>query len=221
MLHRDSLGTVATIRPGGVNVMTAGRGISHTEETPEENGGALHGLQLWIALPADKRDIAPAFEHVASVPTWEGDGVRATVFVGEGFGVASDATVYSPLLGADITLAPGTHTLPLNPAFEHGVVVMSGALKLDAHALTVGQLGYLAPGCATVTLTCDAPTRLCLVGGEPFPDEIVLWWNFVGGSYDEIREARRAWQAGERFGEVLGFDGPRLEAPELTLSRRS
>lgn len=220
VLHRDSLGTVATIRAGGLNVMTAGRGIAHTEETPGPNGGNLHGLQLWLALPSSHAEIAPAFEHVESVPRWTDAGVTADVFVGRGLESTSSATVHSPLLGADVAVTDGRHRLPLQPGFEHGIVVMEGAVRVDGTTIRPGQLAYLGPGRSDLVLESDGPARFGLVGGEPFDEEIILWWNFVGRSVDEIRAAREDWLAGTRFGAVDGYAGAPLDTPELLLSSR-
>lgn len=216
VLHRDSLGTVETIRPGGLNVMTAGRGISHTEESPEGNEGRLHGLQLWLALPERARDTAPAFEHVPQLPRFDDANITGTLFIGEGLGLKASATVHSPLMGADLLLAaPGEHVLPLERHYEHGIVVTEGRIRVGDRDVGPGELVYLAPGRAAVVLETSGPARIGVVGGEPFAEQILLWWNFVGRTPDEIRDAREDWLAGRRFGEVDGFEGDRLSVPEL------
>lgn len=220
VLHRDSLGTVATIEAGGLNVMTSGRGIAHTEETPNDNAGVLHGLQLWLALPERRREMDPAFEHVFELPVWRDGAAEATLFIGDAFGLSAGATIHSPLMGAELRVPAGRTTLPVTPEFEHGLLVMEGSIRVDDRPLEVGQLGYLSRGRRSVCIEAEAPARLGMIGGEPYTDPLLMWWNFVGGSYDEIHEARRAWLAGERFGAVHGFDGPALGVPDLLLSRR-
>lgn len=221
VLHRDSLGTVARIEPGGLNVMTAGHGISHTEESPSDHEGKLHGLQLWVALPEASRDGSAEFQHVAELPKVERAGMNATVFAGQGLGVTSAAKMHTPILGAEVKLsAAGTHQVPLAPEFEHGVVVSDGRVRVNGRWVGVGELLYLKPGRRELILETEGPARFGLVGGEPFPEPILLWWNFVGRSHEEIVEARNAWLAGlentdQRFGEVHGFEGDRLDIPEL------
>ncbi|WP_425826001.1 pirin family protein [Streptomyces fractus] len=215
--HRDSLGTHAMVRPGELNLMTSGRGISHSEvSTPDTT--VLRGIQLWIALPDEHRDVAPAFRHHApdTVPL---DGAEVRVFLGTLAGAASPVPTYSPLLGAEIVLEPGADTtLAVDPAFEHGVLVDEGAVLVDGTPVPHGELGYLDPGGDTITLTNDAsgPARLLLLGGTPFGEEIVMWWNFIGRSHEDIVAARAEWEAAaERFGTVTGYPGDRLPAPEL------
>ncbi|MFJ9180072.1 pirin family protein [Streptomyces sp. NPDC102360] len=219
--HRDSLGTHAMVRPGELNLMTAGRGISHSEvSTPDTT--ILRGVQLWIALPDEHRDVAPAFRHHAPA-TVALDGAEARVFLGTLAGDTSPVPTYSPLLGAELVLEPGAHTtLAVDPSFEHGVLVDEGAVRVEGTAVPGGQLGYLAPGGETITLANDAgsPARLLLLGGTPFGEEIVMWWNFIGRSHEDIVTAREEWKAGAgRFGTVVGHPGERLPAPELPNSR--
>ncbi|MEB8339413.1 pirin family protein [Streptomyces endophyticus] len=215
--HRDSLGTHAMVRPGELNLMTAGRGISHSEvSTPDTT--VLRGIQLWIALPDEHRDVAPAFRHHAPA-TIALDGGEARVFLGTLAGETSPVPTHTPLLGAEIVLEPGAHTtLAVDPAFEHGVLVDEGAVRVEGTLVPNAQLGHLAPGGDTITLANDAshPARLLLLGGTPFGEEIVMWWNFIGRSHEDIVAARAEWEAGaERFGTVHGSSGERLPAPEL------
>lgn len=219
--HRDSLGTHAMVRPGELNLMTAGRGISHSEvSTPDTT--VLRGIQLWIALPDGHRDVAPAFRHHAPA-TIALDGAEARIFLGTLAGETSPVATYSPLLGAELVLDPGaTLTLAVDPDFEHGVLVDEGAVRVDGTAVPDGQLGYLPPGGDTLTLANDGsgPARLLLLGGTPFGEEIVMWWNFIGRSHEDVVAARAEWEAGsERFGTVPGYPGARLPAPELPNSR--
>ncbi|MFJ9088157.1 pirin family protein [Streptomyces sp. NPDC102384] len=219
--HRDSLGTHAMVRPGELNLMTAGHGISHSEvSTPDTT--VLRGIQLWIALPDAHRDVAPAFRHHAPA-TIALDGGTARVFLGTLAGDTSPVPTYSPLLGAELVLEPGAHTtLAVDPTFEHGVLVDEGAVRVEDTLVPNAELGYLAPGGDTITLTNDAsgPARLLLLGGAPFGEEIVMWWNFIGRSHEDIVAARADWEAGaERFGTVSDYPGNRLPAPELPNSR--
>lgn len=239
--HRDSLGTVADVRPGELNLMTAGYGINHTEySTPETT--VLHGIQLWIALPRDDMNTAPAFENFVpealtfggQASEWVGEhggggqatgqggsapaGVQARVFLGE-LGVTVDGetktgsspvTTFSPLLGAEILVGePGSDpqadknpaadaprpslTLTLNPAFEHGFVVDSGALLVQGQLVAADQMLFLDPGLSELTVEALGDTRLILLGGAPFGEEVTMWWNFIGRSHEDIVAARQAW----------------------------
>ena len=229
--HRDSLGTVQSIAPGQLNLMTAGRGISHSEESPQDRPPYLHGVQLWVALPEEARHVEPRFEHVAALPHVVDGGLDLTVLVGEVAGHRSPARVHTPLVGADAVLAPGTSSvLPLDPAFEHAVLVMSGAAEVDGVRLEPGRLLYLGSHREDLSLRCADGTpadgaRVLLLGGEPFEEQIVMWWNFVGRSHEEIEAFRAEWTAGlaaggsERFGVVRGFDGDPLPAPALPNAR--
>lgn len=190
VLHRDSLGFEAMVRPGGVNLMTAGSGIAHAEETPRENRGTLNGVQLWIALRDAERNVAPTFEHVPEVPRDEPRGAVVQTFVaGPG------------ILGADIE-AHDRFELPVDPTFEHGLFDLGN-----------NTLYYLEPGRTSIAL--EASSRVLLIGGPPFPDPIVMWWNFVARTPEEIAAARAAWEEERHFGRVRGYEGPRLHAPEL------
>ncbi|MEW2292713.1 pirin family protein [Streptomyces sp. NPDC006743] len=214
--HRDSLGTHAFVRPGELNLMTSGHGISHSEvSTPATT--VLHGVQLWVALPAEHRDTARDFQHhvPTAVPLEDGE---ARVFLGSLAGDTSPVRTFTPLLGAELSVAPGaTVTLDVDPAFEHGVLVDRGGIVLDGTTLQPADLGYAPPGRAALTLTNrgSETARLILLGGPPFREEIIMWWNFIGGSHDEIVRAREDWTKGTRFGEVRGYDGAALPAPEL------
>ncbi|MFD7811501.1 pirin family protein [Streptomyces sp. NPDC059785] len=214
--HRDSLGTHARVRPGELNLMTGGRGISHSEvSTPDTS--VLHGVQLWVALPGEHRLTEPDFEHYAPEPVVL-DGAEARVFLGELAGTASPVKTFTPLLGAEILLAPRAElTLAVDPDFEHGLLIDQGEVRFAGTPLHRGDLGYAHPGTATLTLAnaSDTPARTVLLGGTPFGEEIIMWWNFIGRSHEEIAQARSDWMAGTRFGEVRGYDGDPLPAPEL------
>lgn len=214
--HRDSLGSHAYVRPGELNLMTGGHGISHSEVSTRSTR-ILHGAQLWVALPGEHRDAARDFQHHVPAPVAL-DGGEARVFLGTLAGDTSPVRTFTPLLGAEITLDPGARvTLDVDPGFEHGVLVDSGDILLADTALKPAELGYAPPGRTALTLTNRAPdpARLLLLGGPPFEEEIVMWWNFIGRSHDEIAQAREDWTKGSRFGEVQGYDGAPLPAPEL------
>ncbi|MFF4381489.1 pirin family protein [Kitasatospora sp. NPDC001547] len=215
--HRDSLGVHAYVRPGEVNLMTSGHGIAHSEvSTPATT--VLHGVQLWVALPEEHRHTARDFRHHAPRPVAL-DGGEARVFLGTLAGDTSPVPTFTPLLGAELSLRPrATVTLDVDAAFEHGLLVDSGDVRLLDTPLRPADLGYVAPGRTTLTLTNTGPTdaRLVLLGGTPFEEQIVMWWNFIGRTHEDIARARADWQAADdRFGAVHGYPGDRLPAPEL------
>ncbi|MCW2882384.1 MAG: hypothetical protein JWQ95_6484 [Sphaerisporangium sp.] len=214
VLHRDSLGSEQLITPGQLNLMTAGRAISHAEESPRE--AVLHGVQLWVALPDASRDIAPAFEHHPVLPAITAPGVTVTVIAGELGGVTSPARVYTPLVGAEMTFDDQARIgVPLRPDFEYAVITLSGGVEADGVDLDPGPLLYLGSGRSDLTLRARRPSRVLLLGGEPFEEELVMWWNFVGRSHEEIQRFRKEWSEGDEFGTVDGFDGEPLPAPAL------
>ncbi|OXM75263.1 pirin family protein [Amycolatopsis thermalba] len=221
--HRDSLGTHALVRPGELNLMTGGHGIAHSEvSTPDTT--TLHGVQLWIALPDEHRHTARDFHHHAP-PVAELPGAAVRVFLGSLAGSTSPVPSFTPLLGAELTLGPGARVvLDVDPAFEHGVLQDLGGVTVAGRKLSNGDLACLAPGAGELELVNDGsgPARVLLLGGAPFAEEIVMWWNFVGRSHEEIAAYRAAWQAGsEQFGRVEGYRGAvsRLPAPELPHAR--
>ncbi|MFD9613753.1 pirin family protein [Streptomyces sp. NPDC059083] len=216
VLHRDSTGSLQTVRPRELGLMTSGRAISHSEESPRPHARLLHGAQLWVALPDAHRHVEPHFEHHADLPRVTAPGLTATVILGSLDGAASPGTTYSPLVGADLALAAGTETaLPLEPDFEYAVLAMSGEAEVDGVPVLPGSMLYLGCGRTELPLRAVSDAGLMLLGGEPFEEEIVMWWNFVGRTDEEIREAREDWMTSDRFGEVKGYDGGRLDAPEV------
>ncbi|MDZ5446954.1 pirin family protein [Micromonospora sp. 4G57] len=217
VLHRDSLGSLQTIRPRELGLMTAGRAISHAEQSPRQHAALLHGAQLWVVLPDAHRDTAPAFEHHAALPTLNSpDGLHATVILGEIDGMRSPGTTYTPLLGVDIALADGADVrLPVEPDFEYAVLTMSGVTRVDDVLLEPGSMLYLGCGRRELRFEADTDAGLLLLGGEPFDEKIVMWWNFIGRSQQDIEQAREDWMSGDRFGAINGFDGQPLPAPEL------
>ena len=217
--HRDSAGVRAMVRPGELNLMTAGAGICHSEVSVEP-GAVLHGVQLWVALPDSDRDSGRDFAHYAPTPI-SLPGAVARVFLGELAGSRSPVHAFTPLLGAQLDVDANAHLdLDVDPAFEHGVLCDVGAVRLGGTALAVADLGYQGPGSSTLRLQNmgGRPARVLLLGGVPFTEELVMWWNFVGRSHDEIVSYRQLWQdADDRFGAVQGYQGSvtRLAAPPL------
>ncbi|WP_258341065.1 pirin family protein [Saccharopolyspora gregorii] len=226
ILHQDSLGNARLVRPGQLNLMTAGGGIAHSEQTPAEHSPVLHGVQLWIAQPERDRNGPAHFEQHADLPVLTEDGGRITVINGELGGATSPARTCTPLVGAEIALRPGGRVrLPLRPDFEHAVLALSDPVEVDGTALTTGSLLHLGEGRREVLLSAESASRALLIGGAPFDEELVMWWNFVARTHEEVVEARRDWEAErtgpspDRFGAVPGYDGAALPAPEPPRAR--
>lgn len=242
--HRDSVGSDVVVRPGELNIMTAGHGVSHSEFAvlPDSDAGpdagaplpVQRGLQLWVALPNTERHREPAFEQHRELPSVTGPGFTATVMVGELAGAVSPATMYSPIIGADIS-CDGLAVLPLNAHFEHAVLVLDGGLTLDGQEVPPGPLGYLGAGRSALEFQALPGTRFLLIGGEPFQEELLMWWNFVGRTHDEVEQARADWEAqaalpdaaarGARYGLVeghgpdAGAEAGRIPAPIMPAVR--
>lgn len=223
VFHRDSLGSKQLISPGQLNIMTAGHGISHSEESPKPHPADLHGLQFWIALPELARHNDPAFDHHPKLPALTRDGLEMSLIVGEALGERSPAKLHTPLMGLDIKLADvGRRRLPLDPHFEHALLPIAGSVTVEGRQAEPGALCYLGAGRDGLLLENDKPAHLFLIGGEPLQEDVLLWWNFVARNEEEMRAAGREWQAHDaRFGEVQGYDGPRLVAPEITTHLRA
>lgn len=208
--HIDSGGNRGLVRPGEVNLMTAGSGICHSE-TSTEGVTTLHGVQLWLALPDEVRNNPTrAFEHYIPERT-QLDGGSALVFLGTLAGSTSPVQTYTPLLGAELAIDPHSEiALDVNPDFEHGLLVDQGDITLEETPVPVKAIGYTGTGSSTLRIRNDAdqPARLVLLGGEPFEENILMWWNFVGRTTEEIQQFRADWQARtERFGQVEGYVG--------------
>ncbi|WP_120522976.1 pirin family protein [Arthrobacter celericrescens] len=236
--HRDSVGSEVVVRPGQLNIMTAGRGISHSEfavlPQPDDDGGVevplSRGLQLWVALPDAERHRAPSFEQVVDLPLVSGDGYTARVLVGEFAGQRSPATMFSPIVGAEVS-GSGEIGFPLDTAFEHAILVLDGHLTVDGQEVGPGPLAYLGSGRDSLAVEAAPDTRFMVLGGEPFEEDVLMWWNFVGRTHEEIVEAREDWEAqaaqsdadarGARFGVVdghgpdAGAEAGRIPAPPL------
>ncbi|MCK0440649.1 pirin family protein [Gordonia alkaliphila] len=222
--HTDSNGVHAMVRPGELNLMSAGYGISHSEiSTPETD--VLHGVQLWLALPDADRNGQKDFQFHApeSVPL-PGDVGSVRVFIGTLVGSSSPVSTSTPMLGAEIILDAGAEvTVEVDPSFEHGALLDTDTLRFDGVELERSAMGYAGPGRSTLTLANPGATqaRIILLGGVPFDEDLIMWWNFVGRTHEEIVEYREQWEEhAERFGTVAGWTADeRIPAPPLPNSR--
>lgn len=232
MLHRDSLGSDLVIRPGQVNLMTAGHGIAHTEDSVAA-GARLHGAQLWIAMPDSHAECAPAFDHYPQLPQWQAQGVQWSLLVGSYDGQNAPTKVFTPLLGLEV-LHTGTQpidiTVQRRANFEYGISALEGnwqalsdAEGADTAGIPMDELTYWAPGSAQAwTLRLQPGARLLVLGGEPFAEPMKMWWNFVGPDNAYLQQAVADWQAqAPRFGPVEGGQGRRLEAPAMPTAASS
>jgi redox-sensitive bicupin YhaK (pirin superfamily) len=217
--HRDSAGVHAMVRPGELNLMTAGAGICHSEVSTAATT-VLHGVQLWVALPGADRDTGRDFTHYVPEPHSVA-GATLRVFLGELGGDRSPVHTFTPLLGAQIDLDPAANlSLEVDPAFEHGVLLDQGVVEVAGTALAVADLAFQAAGSDRLEVVNrgQSPARVLLIGGPPFPEQLVMWWNFVGRSHDDIASYRQMWESHDaRFGAVRGYQGAasRLPAPPL------
>jgi quercetin 2,3-dioxygenase len=218
VLHRDSLGSRQLIRPGELNLMTAGRGIAHSEESAAGRPAVLHGLQLWIALPSSDRFTEPSFAHHAGLPVVRAGRARVTVVIGEHQGERSPAEVFTPLVGLEVAVPGGDDVvLPVREDFEHGVVAVDGSALVEGALIAPGLLAHLPPGQSEIRLSPAGGRRLArffVLGGAPFAERLLMWWNFVARTGAEIAQARDDWAAG-RFAEVHGYPGDPLPAPPV------
>ena len=214
--HRDSIGSFATIRPGQVNLMTAGRGIVHSERSPQadrDSGPKLYGMQTWLALPDGQEEIDPAFEAHRDLPVIESEGARATVIMGDLWGSRAPTTTHAATIYAEIALAP-RGTIPIEAdADERAVMLVGGAAALDGTALTLYELTVLKPG-AAMTLSSDAGGRVMLLGGEAFATRRHVFWNFVSSDRERIQQAKEDWRAG-RFPTVPGDSAEFIPLPDV------
>jgi redox-sensitive bicupin YhaK (pirin superfamily) len=221
VLHRDSIGTTALVEPGRVAVMSAGNGIAHSENSPSDHGALLHGAQLWVALPESARHGQHSFVLHEPAPFRDSPGLRARVFIGRMGTTVAPAQGVTALVGVELSpQSPQSRAgaVPLDPAYEHMLVPLVGAVRACDKDVQAGQAIYLGIERDHLDLELTADARVLLLGGVPFVEEIVMWWNFVARSHDEIEQARTQWNAGgdPRFGEVSHYPGPeRMVAPAL------
>jgi redox-sensitive bicupin YhaK (pirin superfamily) len=215
--HRDSIGTIQHIKPGQLNLMTAGHGIAHSELSlagPKN----LHAVQLWVALPNESIETAPEFEHQANLPKVAGAGFTATVLAGEFLGEVAPTKTFSPLMGAELRFENESPIrLPLNSEFEYGFMLASGEMKMNGQPVPVSGLYYLDPGSESVELEASADAIVLMLGGKPFGEKILMWWNFIGRTHADISQARADWnsQNGSRFGKFEDQIGGYIPAPAL------
>ncbi|HRD68332.1 MAG TPA: pirin family protein [Candidatus Competibacter sp.] len=207
MMHRDSLGYVQRIEPGAINLMAAGRGIVHSERVPADvrtGQVAVQGIQIWLALPAEREEMEPAFQHypAEALPAFAADGVSLRLLIGAAFGLESPVIAYSPTLQADAELAAGAILELPRDYPECGVYLAEGELAVEGEPLAAGQLAVLAPD-RTVRLQARTPVRLMLLGGAPLDGKRFIYWNFVARSRERIERAKADWAEG-RFTPVPG-----------------
>ena len=213
--HRDSLGSFSTIRPGQVNLMTAGRGIVHSERSPQaerQAGPKLYGMQTWLALPDGREEIDPAFEAVRDLPVIEDGRAKAIVIMGELWGERAPTMTYADTIYAEIVLGAGG-AIPLEEdADERAVMLVWGEASVDGHALKEFELAVLQPG-RDMTLESKSGARVMLLGGEAFETKRHAWWNFVSSSRERINQAKDDWREG-RFPKVPGDEEEFIPLPE-------
>lgn len=218
--HRDSIGSFSTIRPGQVNLMTAGRGIVHSERSPQaerDAGPRLYGMQTWLALPDGREEIDPAFEAVTDLPVIEDQCAKAYVIMGNLWGQRAATTTYADTIYAEIVLAP-TGALPIEAeADERAVMLVGGEASVDGQPLGLYELTVLAPGKA-MTLASTSGGRVMLLGGEAFATKRHVWWNFVSSSKDRIEQAKDDWN-NDRFDKVPGDEEEYIPIPGQPLTR--
>ena len=215
VLHRDSLGSEQMIRPGQLNLMTAGRGIAHSEESPAVRDPQLHGVQLWVALPDRSRQAVPGFEHHAELPSGQVGGLAVTVLLGSLADLRSQATSFTRIVGAELAaVGDASERIALEPTYEHAVLVTRGTARVQETDLDPGRLLYVPPGHEDVEIMAPEGAVLMLLGGEPLREPLLMWWNFVARTPQEIATAVDDWREG-RYGEVGGYAGEPLEAPPL------
>ncbi len=212
--HRDSIGSFATIRPGQVNLMTAGRGIVHSERSPQSErdaGPRLYGMQTWLALPGAQEEMDPAFEAVKDLPVVEDQGARATVIMGNLWGKRAQTTTYADTIYAEMLLGPAG-ALPIDvSADERAIMLVGGEASIDGQPLGLYELTILIPGQA-MTLTSQQGGRVMLLGGEAFASKRHVWWNFVSSSRDRINQAKQDWNEGN-FPKVPGDEEEWIPIP--------
>ncbi len=214
--HRDSLGSVQVIVPGELNLMTSGTGVAHSELSINQNT-QLHGVQLWTVLPDPDRNCDPTFNHYNNLPVFEWQSISVRVFIGELLGQRSPAKIFSPLIGAELHLPANTQAhFPVDPDYEYGVLVVEGEANVDQKPVGEGQLHYVPQGRQHIAWSSKNGAKLILLGGKPFTEKIIMWWNFIGRSHDEIVKMREDWQSqSPKFPAFEDHIGGRIPAPNL------
>lgn len=214
ILHRDSLGSKQKIQSGQVNLMTSGKGISHSEESLPDS--VLHGVQLWIALPDSVRHMEPDFIHYEKIPSVKFENFQINILAGEFNQIVSPVKVYSPLVGLELKAEEDTTSLlPINEKFEYGVLPLIGNAEAAHENIDIETLLYLPAGRAKLPICMKKGSRVLIIGGEPFNEKILIWWNFVARTKEEMMEATNAWNNHTAFGEVAGYQGDELSPPSM------
>ncbi len=215
--HRDSVSSIQVVNPGELNLMTAGEGIAHSELS-EQSAAPLHGVQLWVVLPESARHQAPHFEHHEDLPDFEHNGARVRVLVGRLLGHESPAATYSLLVGAQIALGDEPVSIPRQPGFEYGLLPVDNDVNANGTQVPTTHLCNIDDDSETITISGPAKSRVMLLGGEPFTEPMVMWWNFIGRNHDEVEQMRSEWEAGnQRFAAFEDRIGGRIPAPELPI----
>jgi redox-sensitive bicupin YhaK (pirin superfamily) len=196
--------------------MTAGHGIAHSERSIH-SGADLHGIQLWVALPDAERDRSPMFRHHRDLPTFAIDAASARLFVGDFGGHHAGVEVFTPLLGLELVIPAGrTVQIPLDRSFEHGLHVAAGSIRVQEESTPSGSLLFVPAGTEEITLTAPKGAVIALLGGEPFDEPMVMWWNFIGCTHEEVEEMQRDWNAhSDRFPAFTDAIGGRIDAPPM------
>lgn len=218
LVHHDSLGNEQIIRPGQINLMTAGHGIAHTEDSLHP-GQRLHAAQLWIALPPEHQDCAPGFAHYPELPQWQQNDATLTLLAGRYGDAVAPTELFSPLFGLDITSRrQAAIELTLNPDFEYALLPLTGSARVDGESIPADEFAYLGQGRDRLSLEVAADSKILLLGGEAFAEPVLMWWNFIGFDKARIAQAQAHLEAGDaRFGPVPG-QRTRLSAPPLPWS---
>jgi hypothetical protein len=217
IVHRDSLGSQQPIRPGDVNWMTAGRGITHSERTgpgPRQSGARVDGLQLWVALPLEHEENDPEFHHhpARDLPAVGIDGTRVRVLAGSAFGETSPVRTFSPLFYADAAMPKGNELRLPNEHEERAAYIVSGTVECGNERAQRGRMLVFAPG-AAITLRAVSDARIALIGGAPIDGERHIFWNFVSSSPARIEQAKRDWRE-KRFPKVPGDEQEFIPLPD-------
>lgn len=213
--HRDSVSSIQVINPGELNLMTAGAGIAHSELS-EQSAVPLHGVQLWVVLPDSARGQDPHFEHHADLPNFEHDGARIRLLMGCLLDHASPAAIYSPLVGAEITLGRQSVSIPREPGFEYGLLPVDEDLTVQGIMVPPTHLISIDDDSSAIEISGAEGSRVMLLGGEPFTEPMIMWWNFIGRSHDEVAQMRDDWESGDaRFAAFDDRIRGRIPAPSL------
>ncbi|HCH50018.1 MAG TPA: pirin family protein [Proteus sp.] len=214
ILHRDSLGYQQVIRPNQVNLMTAGHGISHSEDSYGDKK-EVHLAQLWIVLPKDKRNMPPRFDHYPNLPKWQSDNANFTLLIGNYQHYTSSVLCLLPMVGMGITAKKATCvSLPLKEKFEYGLFVLTGKMTIENEVFNANELAYIETQNSSLTIELSNDSQILFLGGEPLNEKILMWWNFVGRSKEEIQNAIADWNKGsERFGQVINDNREPLVSP--------